>query len=241
MKRSHAPADLRDPHFPSSRWPRFYSDTSRGAIERYRAHLDTAVDHLAGRTDDAAIWARAFIVQELTRIDGLLKRQSSAAVELEKARDALAARHKELDSAERAHRDALTVEDLQTAAAVLEIARRRANIAGDAFVSAAKSAHLPPGEMRFDRTMRIVNAEGVAERMARAASRNDGWSVYRDMPGYSNSIEAYLDCREWSHDRMAFEIVSETPFRADPAVSEAFDFRFQRWARAQGIELAAAE
>jgi hypothetical protein len=237
--RSHDPADLLDPRFHPSKWAQFYCDASRDRAERYRAHLETAIDRLDGREDNAAIWARAFIVQERIRIDGLLKRQSSAAAALEKARDELATRHKELAAADRAHRDALTVEDLTEASAVLEIARRRAGIAEEAFKGAAKAAHLPSSELRFENTMRVVNAEGVAERMARAASRSDGWFVYRDQPGYANAIEAYLSTPEWSPERMAFEVVSETPFRADPDVSEAFDFRFTRWARSQGIELAA--
>lgn len=239
MMRSHEPADLLDPRFHPSKWPRFYVDTSREAVERYRADLDTAIDRLAGREDAGAIWSRAFLVQELTRIDARLKRQSSAASELETARDALAAAHKELNAAASAHRDALTVEDLTAASAVLEIARRRASLAEEAFVAAAKAAHLPSSELRFENTMRTVSAEGVAERMARAASRSDGWSVYRDQPGYANAIEAYLTNREWAPERIAFEVVAETAFRHDPAVSEAFDFRFERWARAQGIELAA--
>lgn len=238
MMRSHEPADLLDPRFHPAKWPQFYVDTSRDRAERYRAALDTAIDRLDGREDDAAIWARSLLVGELTRIDGLLKRKTLAIGELEKARDALEAAHKELDSAARAYNDALTVEDLTAASAVLEIAKRRARIAEDAFVSAAKAAHLPSSELRFENAMRVVNAEGIAERMFRAASRNDGWSVYRDQPGYANAIEAYLINREWSPERMAFEIVAETPFRTEAAVSEAFDFRFERWARAQGIELA---
>lgn len=237
--RSHEPADLLDPRFHPSKWPRFYVDTSREAVERYRAALDTAIDRLDGREDDAAIWARSLLVGELTRIDGLLKRQSSAAVAFETARDELATRHKELADAARAYNDALTVEDLTAASAVLEIARRRASLAEDAFKGAAKAAHLSNSEMRYDNAMRTVSAEGVAERMARAASRSDGWSTYRDQPGYANSIDAYLSNNDWDPDRMAFEIVSETPFRGDPDVSEAFDFRFTRWARAQGIAHAA--
>jgi hypothetical protein len=96
------------------------------------------------------------------------------------------------------------------------------------------------GTLAFQDARMRACGEGVTPRMAKAAARSDGWDAFMNKPGWSNQIDGYFK-NDWNPDRMVFEIVAETEFREDPSVSEAFDFRFTRWARSQGIALEAAE